>query len=323
MTTYGEAVTQAIEDELRTDSTVALLAPEIPVRFAEQFGSDRVRLTPASEAAVAGIALGMAVSGFRPVVSWSCATFAFVAFDQLVNQMAKIRYLSGGQFHAPLVVRLRYFGGARMAAQHTATTFAMYGQVPGLKVVAPATAEDAYGLMRAAIRDDDPVLFFEADSLRDQPRTTHSLSGAIGKALVLREGSEVSVIAMGAMVPAAVEVASRFEADTVEVVDLRSLAPLDLATIRASVKKTGRLVLVDESTPRCSFASELITSVVEDATIFPVLRTAPVRICSQDVVAPYSPPLEDHVRPSLDRIEAVLQAVLSSSSPSQEQGRDR
>ena len=311
--TYRQALDGALADEMRRDPRVIHLAATAPPALVAEFGRDRVRRTPISEAAVTGVALGAAMSGRRPVVDWYCATFSFVAFDQIVNQVAKARYMTGGQVSVPIVFRANYFSGSRLAAQHTATTYALYAHIPGLKLVAPAGPADAYGLMRTAIRDDGPVIIFEADALAatlGEIPPDHAVP--LGRAAVLRSGSAATVVAIGATVPiarAAAEILERRGID-VELIDPRSLVPLDAATIRASVRRTGRLVVVDESPPTCSFAGEIATTVLEDPVTFASLAAPVRRICSAPSPVPFSPLLEDHARPSRDDIVAAVETAL-------------
>lgn len=311
--TYGAAIEKAIAAEMRIDAKVFHVGTLSPQGLLDEFGDQRVLRTPISESAMTGLGIGAAASGWRPVINWRATTFTFVAFDQIVNQAAKIRYMYGGQASFPIVFRTFYIGGMRNAAQHSQSAYAMFAHVPGLKILTPSNAADAYGLMRAAIQDDNPVVYFEAFSLDSTSTEVDENSILpIGVASVVRTGSDVSVVAIGAIVGAALEAAEISEAEgiSVEVIDPRSLVPLDVATIRESVGKTGRLVVADESPPTCSMAAEIATIAVEDAPTFRALRSPPRRVCTAPVPVPYSPPLEDAVMPS---VEDILDAIRSVS----------
>jgi pyruvate dehydrogenase E1 component beta subunit len=261
-----------------------------------------------------GIAVGSAGCGFRPVVHWRSVTFAFMAFDQVVNQACKIRYMFGGQRDFPIVFRANYANGTRSAAQHSQTGYALYAHLAGLKVVLPSGAADAKGLLKSAIRDNNPVVCFEPgriDPLEEDVPDDDTLV-PIGVASVKRPGADVTVVALGYMVYPALAAADELAADgvSVEVIDPRTLVPLDVDTIRQSVQKTGRLIVVDESAPTCSMASEIVASAVEDWNTCRALRAAARRVTMPAVPVPFSPPLEDFVLPDQARIAATIREVL-------------
>jgi pyruvate dehydrogenase E1 component beta subunit len=311
--TYKAALDEAVAVEMRRDRRVFYLSTAIPAGLAEEFGSSRVRRTPISENAVTGMALGASGSGLRPVVNWRATTFTFVAFDQIVNHVAKFRYMVGGQADFPILFRAYYMGGMRTAAQHTQSAYAMFAHVPGLKLVAPSNPADAMGLLRTAIRDDNPVVSFEAmrlDGVEGEVPDDHLVP--LGVADTPRSGTDVTVVALGSMVGTALDAAAALaeEGVSVEVIDPRTLVPLDVATIRASVGRTGRLVVADESPPRCSMAAEIITTVVEDRDAFGALRAPAQRVTVPAVPIPFSPPLEDRVLPGVDAVVAGVRAAL-------------
>jgi pyruvate dehydrogenase E1 component beta subunit len=261
-----------------------------------------------------GIAVGSAGCGFRPVVHWRSVTFAFMAFDQVVNQACKIRYMFGGQRDFPIVFRASYLNGTRSAAQHSQTGYALYAHLAGLKVVLPSGAADGKGLLKSAIRDNNPVVCFEPGRIdpltEDVPDDDHLVP--IGVAAVKRPGTDVTIVALGYMVHTALAAAETLAADGVsaEVIDPRTLVPLDSETIRGSVRKTGRLIVVDESAPVCSMASEIAAVVAEDWDTCHALKAPIRRLTTAAVPIPYSPPLEDFVLPDEGRIVAAVKESL-------------
>ncbi|MGD9997489.1 MAG: alpha-ketoacid dehydrogenase subunit beta [Ilumatobacteraceae bacterium] len=313
--TYVGALEAAIAAEMRLDPKVFHMGTIAPGPLLAEFGDARVRRSPISESAMSGMAVGAAASGWRPVVNLRATTFTFVAFDQLVNQAAKIRYMLGGQADFPIVYRTFYIGGQRSAAQHSQSAYAMLAHVPGLKITAPSNPADAYGLLRAAIRDDNPVVHFEANRLDtmmgDVPE---DLVVELGSAATCRAGVDVTIVAIGSMVGPALDAAetiARSEGASVEVIDPRTLVPLDVAAIRSSVQRTGRLVVADESPPACSMAAEIATVVVEDVATFRALQAPVARVCSAAVPVPFSPPLEDFVLPDADNVASAVRQVLA------------
>lgn len=308
---YVEATDAAIAEEMRLDERVFCMATSPPPALLQEFGAARVRQTPIAESVMTGMAVGAAGSGLRPIVLWSCVNFSFVAFDQVANQAARIRYMFGGQQDFPIVFRARYLNGTRSAAQHSQTAYALFAHAGGLKIAVPSTPADGKGLLKSAIRDPNPVVFLESDRLveiRDEVPSDGDVVVPFGVADVKRAGNDVTVVAIGYMVSLALAAAARLEVTGIstEVIDPRTLVPLDLDTIRSSVQKTGRLVVVDESFPTCSVAAEIITAVVEDRASMASLQAPPIRVCTPPVPVPFSPPLEDFVLPGEARIfEAV------------------
>lgn len=321
LTTPLQAMNRALREALAEDETVFVMGEDIQAGtfgmtqgLFEQFGEARVRNTPISEGAIVGAAVGAAMCGMRPVVDLSIATFTYVALDQLVNQAAKNRYLFGAQADVPATFYMIAYHRSNAAAQHTDRPHPIFMGIPGFKVVAPATPNDAYGLMRAAIRDPDPVVVL-ADMVtvrRRGPLDGEAMSVRIGQAKVVREGADVTVVAFFTLFPA-LAVAEKLAAEgiSVEVIDPRTLAPLDMATILRSVRKTGRLVAADIAYDTCSAASEVIATVSESA--FSSLRSPPRRVCTPMVHVPFCPPLEKQHFPDEARIEAAVRAVIADT----------
>lgn len=311
---YSQALEEALAEEMRRDERVITLGTDFTGDPAKEFGTSRVRFTPISESAMTGMGLGAAGCGFRPVVNWRMVTFSFVAMDQIVNQASKIRYMFGGQADFPVTYRCSYGGGRRMAAQHSQSPYSMWMHLAGLKIILPSTPADAKGLLKSAIRDNNPVVSFECGRLSGVkapvPDGEHLVP--LGIADVKRQGGDVTVVALGYYVGEALAVAQELAArgTSIEVIDPRTLVPLDVETIRASVRKTGRLVVVDEAPATCSAASEIAALVVEDPETFRTLKAPVQRICGASVPIPYSPPLEDAALPDRRSIAAAIQRVL-------------
>ena len=280
----------------------------------KEFGAQRVRFTPISESALTGMGLGAAGCGYRPIVNWRMVTFSFVAMDQIVNQASKIRYMFGGQADFPVTYRCSTGGGMGLAAQHSQSPYSMWMHIAGLKIILPATPADAKGLLKSAIRDNNPVVSFECSRLNavtgPVPDGDHLVP--LGKAEVKRSGSDVTVVALAFYVQEALAVAAELAGAgiSVEVVDPRTLVPLDVETLRASVRKTGRLVIVDEAPPTCSAAAEIAAMVVEDTPTFRALKAPVQRVCAAPVPVPYSPTLEKAALPDRAAITAAIHRVL-------------
>ena len=317
--TYGEAMLEAFREEMVRDETVFHLCGALgPLAgLIPDFGEERVRVCPISEDAYVGASIGAAGSGFRPVVSPGMMTFAFNAMDQIVNQMAKIYYMFGGQAPFPIVFRASTGGGRSAAAQHSQSPHPMFMNLAGIKLVMPSTAYDAKGLMKSAIRDNNPVVFFEdqilAASADKSAVPEEEYTVPIGVADVKRQGTDVTVIAISKMVQRALAAAEEAQAEgiSVEVVDPRTLVPLDKDLLRASVRKTGRVVVVDEACITCSAAAEVAAVLTEDADTFRALKAPPKRVCAPDVPIPYSPVMEQFCIPDKDRVMAGIREVLS------------
>jgi len=313
--TYDQAASEALLEEFRRDDKTVHMSTDIPPDLRKEFGEARIRQTPISESSFVGAAIGLAGSGFRPVVNVRMATFGFVAMDQFVNQAAKITYMFGGQTKFPILYRMTVGASRSFAAQHSISPYSMYMNVPGLKIILPATPYDMKGLLKTAIRDNNPVICFEHVALGqiegEVPEEEYTIP--FGQAVVRREGSDITVVALAKMLYDTLAVAEEVEKEGVslEVIDPRTLVPLDRETIKASVARTGRLVVVDEACPTCSAASEILSLVVEDEQIFKQLKSAPKRVCGLDIPIPYSPPMERYALPDQENIRDAIKATLS------------
>ncbi len=313
---YAQAGTEALVEEMRRDPTTFHLSTDAPEALVKAFGPERVRATPIAEGALTGIAVGAAGSGFRPIINWSMVTFSFVAMDQIVNQAAKIHYMFGGQAKFPMTFRTSVGGGRRVAAQHSQSPYAMFMNLAGLKMILPATPYDMKGLLKTVIRDDNPVISFESNRLMNVEGTVPEGEYILplGKADIKREGADVTVVALAWLVRealAAAEVLDR-EGISVEVLDPRTLVPLDRDAIRASVRKTGRLVIADEAGPTAGASAEIAAVAAEDADTFAKMRAPIKRICALHVPIPYTPRLEDHVFPDRNNIIAGVRDVMNA-----------
>src|SRR5215472_4904878 len=244
--TYTEAAVEAVAEEMRRDPKIFYLSTDPISSLFNEFGAERIRATPIAEAALTGMAIGAAGSGFRPIVDWRQVTFGFVAMDQIVNQASKIHYMFGGQVRFPILYRAAVGGGTQLAAQHSQSPYSMFMNLAGLKMFLPSTPYDLKGLLKTAIRDNGPVISFESNRLmaRTGPVPEEEYTIPLGKADIKRAGSEVTVVALAWLVHEAMAAAEELaqERVSVEVIDPRTLAPLDTETIRNSVQKTGRLV---------------------------------------------------------------------------------
>jgi pyruvate dehydrogenase E1 component beta subunit len=315
--TYRDAISAAIAQEMERDPTVYLIGEDVgaaggvfkaTVGLFDRFGPERVRDTPISEEAIVGAAMGAAMTGLRPIVEIMFSDFLATCWDIIANQIAKTRYMTNGQVSLPLVIRTANGAGSRFGAQHSQSLENWAMSVPGLKVVAPSTPADAKGLLAAAIRDPDPVVFFEHKSLYstkgEVPDGEHVEN--LGVARVLREGDDVTIVALAAMVPRSLEAADTLAAGGVsaEVLDVRSLVPLDVAAIAGSVRKTGRLFTVEENPRLCGWGAE-IASIVADECFFD-LDGPIVRITTPHVPLPSADELEDATVPSAQAIAAAV-----------------
>jgi pyruvate/2-oxoglutarate/acetoin dehydrogenase E1 component len=318
--TYIQAVNEALREEMERDATVFVMGEDVQLSafgstsgLVEKFGAARVRNTPISEAGFVGAGVGAALTGFRPVVEIQIASFFWVAMDQVCNEASKIRYMSGGQAKLPLTIRSLYGVIGSGAAQHSETLYSSFLNVPGLKIAVPTTPYDVKGMLKSAIRDNNPVLFFEHMRLggKKGPVPEGEYLVPLGKAAVVREGKDVSIVAIGWMVDLALEAAKKLEGEGVsaEVIDVRCLAPLDRETILGSVRKTGRLVVVDEAHKTGSAGSEIAAIAAEEA--FSSLRGAIRRVASHDVPIPFAPAMENFVIPSAEKIHAAVKQVLA------------
>ena len=312
--TYREAVAEAIAQEMRRDEDVVFLGEDIgaaggvfkaTVGLFKEFGPTRVRDTPISEQAILGAAMGAAMTGLRPIAEIMFSDFLAVCWDIVANEIAKARYMTGGQMSLPLVIRTANGGGSRFGAQHSQSVENWAMMIPGLKVVAPSSPADVKGLLAAAIRDPDPVVFFEQKSLYPIKGEVPDgeLVDTLGTAKVLRQGSDVTIVALAAMVPRAMIAAETLASEhgiDATVVDVRSLVPLDTQTILAETVKTGRLVTVEENPRLCGWGAEIASIVAHE--IFWDLDGPIIRITTPHIPLPAADELEDATMPSSERI---------------------
>jgi pyruvate dehydrogenase E1 component beta subunit len=319
--TYREAARSALRDALRSDARVFLMGEDVGRyggAFAvsrgllAEFGPERVRDTPLSENTFVGAGIGAALGGMRPIVEVMTVNFSLLCLDQVVNNAATLRHMSGGQLSVPLVVRMATGAGRQLAAQHSHSLEGWYAHIPGIKVVAPGTVDDARGLLLAALREPDPVFVFEHAALYAMEGEVDETAGAgeIGRALVRREGADLSVITYGGSLPKALAAADLLAADGIaaEVVDLRSLRPLDTPTILGSVAKTHRALVVDEGWRTGSLAAEVSARIMEGG--FYDLDGPVQRLCSAEVPIPYARHMEDAALPQPATIAAAARAML-------------
>jgi pyruvate dehydrogenase E1 component beta subunit len=320
--TYREAVTEAMMQEMRRDASVVFLGEDVAdaggvfkttVGLLEEFGEERVRDTPISEQAILGATMGAAMTGLRPVAEIMFSDFFAVCWDLVANEIAKTRYMTDGQVTLPLVIRSGNGAGSRFGAQHSQSVENWAMAIPGLKIVAPAMPGDVKGLLAAAIRDPDPVLFFEQKSLYatkgEVPDGEYVLD--LGKANVLREGSDVTIVALALMVPRALKAAETLQSEhdiSATVIDLRTLVPLDTQTILAEVAKTGRMVTVEENPRLCGWGAEISSIVAEE--LFWDLDGPIVRVTTPHVPLAAADHMEDAMVPSAERIVKAVRELV-------------
>ncbi len=322
--TYREAARQALHDALVSDPRVFLMGEDVgkyggsyavSKGFLDEFGPERIRDTPLSELAFVGAGIGAALGGMRPIVEVMTVNFSLLALDQIVNTAALYRHMSGGQFHVPLVIRMATGAGRQLAAQHSHSLENWYAHIPGITVVAPATVDDARGMLAPALADPDPVVIFEHALLYnfDGELTDAWRSADLRSAKVLRDGRDVTLIGWGGTVWKALQAASELAAAGIEaeVIDLRVLRPLDDATVMASVRRTHRAVIVDEGWRSGSLAAEVMARIMEQALYD---LDAPVaRVCSEEVPIPYAKHLEEAALPQPAKIVAAVRQVLGKA----------
>ena len=316
--TYSEAIREAMAIALESDPTVILMGEDIGVYggafqvtldLVDRFGPDRVMDTPISELGGAGVAVGAALTGLKPIFEFQFSDFAMLAMEQIVNQAAKLRYMLGGEASVPVVFRLPAGSGTGAAAQHSQSIEAWFGHVPGLKVLQPSTPEDAKGMLLAALADPDPVMIFEHKLLYKMkgPVPEGTYLTPIGKAAVRRQGTDLTIVAGSIMVHRALEAAEKLalEGIAAEVIDLRSIRPIDRETILASVKKTGRLMVVYEGVKAFGVGAE-ISAMVAESDAFDFLDAPILRLGAADAPVPYNPDLE---RAAVPQVETITQAA--------------
>jgi pyruvate/2-oxoglutarate/acetoin dehydrogenase E1 component len=316
--TFGEALNEAHRLEMARDHNVVVFGENVSSGWRvatrglrEEFGRERVRDAPITETAFIGMGVGASILGVRPIVELMLVDFGLVAMDQILNQMAKSRYMSGGAVNVPMTLRAIYGAGTSAGATHSESLYSIFAHMPGMKVAVPSNPYDAKGLLISSIRDNNPVLFMEHRLLYDVegPVPEGPYKIPLGVANLVREGSDVTIVATGLMVGKAVEASDRLKPDiSVEVIDPRTLVPLDEEAILRSVQKTGRLVVVDEDYERCGFSAEVAAIAAEKA--FRHLTSPVIRVATPNVPIPFSPVLEKHLLPSTDKIVRAVKSLL-------------
>lgn len=324
--TFQEAIREAMSQKMRSDKRTFILGEDIGIYggafgvtngMLEEFGPDRVRITPISESAITGCAVGAAMTGMRPILEIQFSDFITIATDQLVNQAAKLRYMFGGKGKVPMVLRTPAGSGVGLAAQHSQSLEAWMTHIPGLKVVQPSTPYDAKGLLMAAMEDDNPVVFYEHKVLYgmkgEVPEDPYTIP--LGKADIKRSGTDVTIIATSVMVHRALEAAERLSQDGIsaEVIDPRTLVPLDTDTLVESVIKTGHAIVVHEAVKRSGFGAEIV-SVIQESEAFDYLDAPILRVAGRPIPIPYSPVLEKAAVPQVEDIIAAARTVMGRRS---------
>jgi pyruvate/2-oxoglutarate/acetoin dehydrogenase E1 component len=299
--TYDQAAGEAIREAFRSDPHTVYMGTDPVLDMQKEFGTDRVRLTPIAENSFVGAAIGLAGSGFRTVVNIRMATFGFVAMDQMINHAAKITYMFGGQAKFPILIRMTVGAGFYGAAEHSISPYAMFMNAPGLKILLPTTPYDVKGLLKTALRENNPIISFEPFMLGKMkgvvPEDEYYIP--FGKAAVRRKGTDLTLVALGRMAHLALDAAEELAKSGIsaEVIDPRTLVPMDTAAVLRSVRKTGRLVIVDEACQTCGAAAEIMAQAASDKNTFSKLKAAPARVCGLDVPIPFSPPMEHYAIP--------------------------
>lgn len=317
--TYSEAINEAHTQEMERDPNVILFGENVSSSWRgatkglkEKFGRERVRDTPITETSFIGMGVGAAIRGLRPVVELMLVDFGLVAMDQILNQMAKSHYMSGGAVKVPMVLRAAYGAGTSSGATHSESLYSIFAHMPGMKVVLPSNPYDAKGLLITAIRDDNPVVFMEHRLLSRTkgPVPEEPYTVPFGVANLVREGSDVTIVATGKMVGLAMEAADNLKKEaSVEVIDPRTIVPLDEEAILNSVGKTGRLVVVDEDYERCGFSAEVAAIVAEKG--FNNLKASVCRVATPNVPLPFNPTLEKQLLPDREKIARAIRNVMA------------
>lgn len=319
VTTYREALRASLRLAMQQDPRVFLMGEDVgryggafavSKGLLEEFGPERVRDTPLSESAFVGTGIGAAIGGMRPIVEVMTVNFSLLALDQVVNNAATLRHMSGGQIGVPLVVRMATGGGRQMAAQHSHSLEGWYAHIPGIRVAVPATVTDAYGMLQAALQEPDPVFIFEHATLYPMEGLLDDTPVDLDHAAIRRPGRDLSLITYGGSLPKALQAAERLAQEGVdaEVVDLRMLRPLDMATVLASVAHTHRALIVDEAWRTGSFAAEVAARIQEEG--FDYLDGPVLRVCSKEVPMPYAIHLERAALPQVEDILTAAQALV-------------
>ena len=313
---YLEAIVQAQIEEMERDERVIMMSEDIAIygsgALAKRFGRERIWPMPISETSFTGVGIGAAITGLRPIIDFNIASFMYLASDQIINQAAKLRYMTGGQVKVPIVFRVCMFYGAALAAQHSDRPYPLFMNVPGLKILYPTTPSDVKGLLKSAIRDDDPVMLFEDTKLwplkEDVPTDPDHLV-PIGKGVVRRAGSDVTIVALGGAMRPTLDAAKTLaeEGISAEVLDPRTLKPLDMEMMMRSIAKTGRLVLVENAHRMVSATSEISAIVCQEA--FASLKKPIIRVTAPDVHVPFSPALEHELFPTKEKILTAVRRI--------------
>jgi pyruvate dehydrogenase E1 component beta subunit len=314
---YLDAIVRAQIEEMERDERVIMMGEDIAIYgsgdLVARFGANRIWQTPISEASFTGVGIGAAITGLRPIIDLNIGSFMYLASDQIINQAAKLRYMTGGQIRVPIVFRCCMYYGVSIAAQHSDRPYPLFMNVPGLKIISPTTPADALGLLKSAVRDDDPVMFFEDMKLwtvKDEVPADSDHLVPIGKADIKRIGTDVTIVAIaGAMRPVvAAAAALAKEGISVEIIDPRTLKPLDMESILRSVAKTGRLVLVESAHRVANVSAEIAANVCEEA--FDSLKKPIQRLSAPDVHVPFSPVLEATLYPQKEQVIAAVKRLL-------------
>jgi len=319
---FREAIRQAMVEEMRRDESIFLMGEEVAEYngaykvsegMLDEFGSKRVIDTPISENGFAGLGIGAAMNGLRPIIEFMTFNFSFVAIDQIINNAAKIRYMSGGQFRVPIVFRGPNGAAGQLGATHNTSTESIYSTFPGLKVIAPSNPDDAKGLLKSAIRDDNPVIFLESEvmyGMKGEVSDAEDYLIPIGKARIAREGDDVTIVAHGRSYWIAMKVAERLAGDgySAEVIDPRTIRPLDIDSIVTSIKKTNRCVIIDESSPFAGISAEITFQIQQRA--FDYLDAPIARISVKDTPAPYAKNLMEYYMPREDDAYEACRQVM-------------
>ena len=314
---YLEALFQAQVEELERDERVIVMGEDVAIygggKLVQRFDANRIWSMPISETSFTGVGVGAAISGLRPIVDLTIASFMYLASDPIINQAAKLRYMTGGQARVPIVFRCCMYYGAALAAQHSDRPYPMFMNVPGLKILCPSTPAEMKGLLKSAVRDDDPVMIFEDTKLwpikGEVPVDTEYLV-PIGKGDIKRAGDDVTIVAIGGAMRLAMDVADTLakEGISIEVIDPRTLKPLDSEMIIESVEKTGRLVLVENAHRVANVSAEIAAVICEEA--FDSLKRPIQRVCAPDVHVPFSPALEGELFPTKEKTAAAVRKLL-------------
>lgn len=319
---YREALRQALREALMADPRVFLMGEDVgkyggtyavSKGFMEEFGPERIRDTPLSELGFVGAGIGAALGGMRPIVEIMTINFSLLALDQIVNTAATLRHMSGGQFNVPIVIRMATGAGRQVAAQHSHSLEGWYAHIPGIKVLAPATVADAYGMLAPALADPDPVIIFEHAQLYNLEADISPQACDIRSAAVRRKGADVTLVTYGGSLPKTLQAAEQLAAEGIdaEVVDLRVLRPLDTETIVASVRKTHRAVVVDEGWKTGSLSAEIMARIMENA--FYDLDAPLARVCSAEVPIPYARHMEEAALPQAHTIAAAAKQLMGKT----------